>query len=83
MIVSRLIEAIGRRPTLTRWLAIGFPAVLILWDAVLLDKGKAHTEAERLPGFWSLFGLAAAVAIIVFAKWLGQHGISTGEDYYD
>ena len=83
MVIIRLIEALRARPRLCRRLCFGILGALALWDALLLDKSKAHTAFEKLPGWWSLFGVAACTAIIVFSKWLGHRGVSQGEDYYE
>jgi peptidoglycan/LPS O-acetylase OafA/YrhL len=53
------------------------------FDALFLDKDKAHTLAEHLPGFWALFGLVSCVVIIFVSKWFGKLGITRQEDYYD
>lgn len=58
-------------------------AALALGDALLLDKSHAHTWPERIPAFWSLFGLLSCVVIIIVSKWFGHAGIMTREDYYD
>ena len=59
-------------------------AVMLVWSVVGVDKHHAHTWAEMyIPGFWSLFGLAACVVLIFFARWFGKSGIMTREDYYD
>jgi hypothetical protein len=60
-------------------------AVLVLVDAIpaLVDKEHAHTEAERFPGFWAVFGLVGCVVLILISKWFGHLGIMTREDYYD
>jgi hypothetical protein len=58
-------------------------ALLVGFDALLLDKSKAHTAAESLPGFWALFGLVSCVVIIFVSKWFGRLGITRQEDYYD
>ena len=58
-------------------------ALLAGFDALLLDKEKAHTAAEHLPGFWALFGLVSCVVIIFVSKWFGKLGITRQEDYYD
>ncbi len=83
MVIIRLIEALRARPRLLRSLCFGLLGLLVLWDALLLDKGKAHTGLEKLKGWWSLFGVAACALIIVFSKWLGHRGVSQGEDYYE
>lgn len=58
-------------------------ALLVGFDALLLDKDKAHTAAENLPGFWALFGFVSCVVIIFVSKWFGKLGITRQEDYYD
>ena len=58
-------------------------AVLILIDALFVNKEHAHTGPEHLPGFWSVFGFIGCVLIILLSKWYGHAGIMTREDYYD
>ncbi len=58
-------------------------ALVVGFDVLLLDKEKAHTAAEHLPGFWAVFGLVSCVVIIFVSKWFGKLGITRQEDYYD
>ncbi len=81
MIVN-LIDNLRRRLPLLAKVGVGLLAALLLWDALLLDKSHAHSAAEKLPGFWALFALGAAVAIIIGAKIIGGI-LQTDEDYYD
>ena len=83
MVLVRLIEALRSRPLLMMRLAVAGLALLVLWDALLLDKYKAHTALEKLPGWWSLFGLAGCAVLIIFSKWLVGRIVTTGEDYYE
>jgi hypothetical protein len=64
---------------------IGVLVLLVALDAipVVVDKEHAHTWAEHLPGFWSVFGLAGCVILVVVSKFYGHRGIMTREDYYD
>lgn len=82
MIVEIIDKMRANLPLLAK---LGFVllALLVAWDALLLDKTKAYTAMEHIPGFWSLFGLGAAVLIIVVAKAYGRSGLQTDEDYYD
>lgn len=59
--------------------------LLVLLDAIpaIVDKEHAHTWAEHVPGFWSLFGFIGCVLLVIFSKGLGHFGITTREDYYD
>lgn len=60
-------------------------AALVLIDAIpaLVDKHHAHTEAERIPAFWAVFGFAGCVLLIIASKAFGKAGIMKREDYYD
>jgi hypothetical protein len=81
----RFIEFLRRHlRTVIRLCLLGL-ALLIVADAIpaLVDKSPAHSAAERLPGFWSVFGFVGCVVIIYFSKAFGQAGIFQREDYYD
>lgn len=82
MIVKFIDSLKGRLPLLGR-LGVALLLMLFLWDILLLDKSHAHSAAEKLPGFWALFGFIAAGVIIVAAKVIGFLGLQTDEDYYD
>ena len=85
MKLVQLIEFLRQRlPAVVR---IGYAllALLVVIDALpfLVDKEHAHTTAEHLPGFWSVFGFVACTLIIFLSKWFGHAGIMKREDYYD
>lgn len=81
--IVKFIDYLRDRLKLVIRLCFGVLVLLVLYDALLLDKSYAHTAAEKLPGFWSLFGCIACILLIVFAKLYGYLGIQTREDYYD
>lgn len=81
MIVSFIDYLRDRQKTLIR-LSYGTLALLVILD-VFVDKSKAHTWFEKIPGFWALFGFLSCVFIIILSKWFGHLGIKTREDYYD
>lgn len=85
MILVRLIEWLRAHLRAVVRVGYGGLALLVVADALpwLVDKTHAHTAAERLPGFWSVFGFAACTVIIFASKWYGHAGIMRGEDYYD
>ena len=60
-------------------------AMLVVLDLLpfVVDKHHAHTSAERIPGFWAVFGFVGCVILIVASKWYGKLGIMQREDYYD
>lgn len=82
MIVT-IIDSLRNRLKIVIRLCYGVLALLVLYDALILDKSYAHTAAEKLPGFWAIFGFVSCVLIIIVSKWYGHLGIMAREDYYD
>ncbi len=85
MKLVQLIEFLRARLKTVIRISYAVLALLVVIDALpfLVDKHHAHTKAEHLPGFWSLFGFVACTLIIFLSKWYGHAGIMTREDYYD
>ena len=78
----RLIEFLRQRLRTVIYASCGVLALVALID-VFVDKHHAHTKAEHLPAFWSVFGFVACVLIVLLSKAFGKAGIMTREDYYD
>ena len=57
-------------------------ALLVVGDALFVDKEHAHTAVEHDPAFWAVFGFLACLIIIFVSKWFGHRGIMQDEDYY-
>ena len=85
MKLVQLIEFLRARLKTVIWICYGVLALLVVIDALpfLVDKEHAHTAAEHLPGFWSVFGFVACTLIIILSKWFGHAGVMQREDYYD
>ena len=85
MKLVQLIEFLRKRLKAVVWICYAVLAVLVVIDALpfLVDKEHAHTSAEHIPGFWSVFGFIACTLIIFLSKWFGHAGIMQREDYYD
>lgn len=81
MIVGLIDYLRDRLPTVIK-ICYFVLAALVIID-IFVDKSHAHTRIEHIPGFWSVFGFVACVAIIIISKWFGHQGIMTREDYYD
>lgn len=85
MKLRRLIESM--RASQQVWVRRCLYALLALnaWDAMpsWVDKSHAHTALERVPTFWSVFGFAGCILLIVLSKTFGHAGIMKREDYYD
>jgi hypothetical protein len=83
MKLIKLIEFLRNRLRGVVRCCFGLLALLILLDALLVDKEHAHTQIEHLPAFWPIFGFIGCVVIIIGSKWFGHAGIMTRENYYD
>ncbi len=83
MRLAKFIEFLRNRLRTVILACYGVLALLVLADALFVNKEHAHTAVERYFGFWSVFGFVACVAIILVSKWFGHTGIMTREDYYD
>lgn len=85
MKLIRLIEFLRKRLRAVIWVCYALLAVLVVLDALpfIVDKEHAHTQAERIPAFWAIFGFIGCVALIIVSKWFGHAGIMQREDYYD
>ena len=80
--ILEFIEFIRSRGGTMIKVIYGVLAALVIID-VFVDKHHAHTWAEHIPGFWSVFGFLACSILIIVAKWFGRQGIETRENYYD
>lgn len=81
--IVRCIQFLRDHLKVVTWLCLAGLALLVIWDALFVDKGHAHTSIETIPGFWAVYGFVACVLIIIVSKWYGHLGIMTREDYYD
>jgi hypothetical protein len=86
MRLVQIIEFLRQRLKTVVYVCLAVLAVLVLLDAIpaIVDKQEyAHTDAEKLPGFWAVFGFIGCVILILLSKWFGRLGIMNKEDYYD
>ncbi len=83
MKLAKLIEYLRNHLKTVVRVCFAVLALLILLDAVLVNKEPAHTKVEHIPAFWSVFGFVACAVIVLVSKWYGHAGIMTREDYYD
>jgi len=57
--------------------------LLIFVIDFFIPRHEIHFIGDRIPGFWSLFGLVACILIILISKWIGHLGIMQDENYYN
>ncbi len=78
-----LIEFFRERKLMTTLACLGMIGLIAVWGSFMLDTSHAHTEIEKFPFFWTLFGLIGGALLIVLSRLLGWLGLMTREDYYD
>lgn len=81
--IVKLIDSLRERLTLLKTAGLALLVLLIAFDGLFVSKEHAHTAMEQYPGFWSVFGIVAALAIVMASKCLEAYDIMTREDYYD
>ena len=80
MKLLKLIETIKTK--VTKKLAYSILVLLIVFD-LIIPRQEVHFFGDKIPGFWSVFGLIACVLIIIVSKWIGRIGLMQDENYYD
>ena len=79
----KLVDMIETLRTKTvKKIAYGILVLLVMVDFII-PRHEIHFFGDKIPGFWSLFGLSACVVIIIVSKWLGKNGLMKDENYYD
>lgn len=82
MIIVALIEFLQKHLRAVFRICGVLLILLVVGDFLLVDKEHAHTKAEHMFGFWSVFGFIACLLIVFVAKGYGRLGIMKREDYY-
>jgi hypothetical protein len=58
-------------------------AVMVVLNAFFISSPHPHFEAERIPGFWAIFGLGVAVALAKLAKGAAHTFLGKDLDFYE
>jgi hypothetical protein len=83
MRLAKLIGFLRNRLKAVTLVCLAALVLLAAADILFVSNDEAHTAAEHIPAFWSLFGFFGCALIIIVSKWFGHAGIMTREDYYD
>ena len=83
MTLVDLIHFLRERLRTVVRVCLGLLVLLVILDALFVDKEHAHTAAEHWPAFWAVFGLVGCIVLILASKAFGHAGIMQREDYYD
>jgi hypothetical protein len=80
--MGRLFEYLRERRVAAKWLFFAVLAILPLID-LFVARHEVHFIGDRIPCFWSVFGLVVSILMIVVWKWLAHAWLERDEDYYD
>lgn len=82
--IQDLVQLIQKHSSAVKLIALITGVAIVIWSIAGVDASHAHSWMEKhVPGFWSLFALAACIILIFFVKWFSNCGIQREEDYYD
>ncbi len=74
-----LFEGEGKKPFM--YILFGAMGLLVAID-IFMPRHHIYFLIDRIPGFSTVFGFIACVAIIVISKLLGKYWLQKPEDYY-
>ena len=80
--MARLIGYLRDHAHILKLVFFGFLVFSIVFD-FLAHRHEPHFFGDNIIGFWSMFGLAACLGMIVGCKGLSHVWLEKGEDYYD
>jgi hypothetical protein len=64
-----------------KWIIYLIMAATIVFD-ILIPRHEAHFFGDKIPAFWSVFGLIGCVLMIRIMKGISHAWLMKKEDYY-
>ena len=80
--MARLLEYLHQRRIAVKWLFFAALVILPVID-LFVERHEDIFVGDRIYCFWSMFGLAVSLLMIVVWKWLAHAWLERDEDYYD
>jgi hypothetical protein len=80
--MARLLEYLHQRRIGVKWLFFAALVILPVID-LFVERYEDIFVGDRIPCFWSMFGLVVSLLMIVVWKWLAHAWLERDEDYYD
>lgn len=80
--MARLLEYLHQRRIAVKRLFFAALVIIPLVD-IFVARHEVHFIGDRIPCFWSIFGLVVCILMIVVWKWLAHAWLERDEDYYD
>ncbi|PID76338.1 MAG: hypothetical protein CSB24_07130 [Deltaproteobacteria bacterium] len=59
-------------PLVVKIFALLIGLILVIWSIFGVGSSHAHIRLEKIPAFWSIFGLAACIMLIFIAILIGK-----------
>ena len=50
---------------------------------IVVPRHEAYFFGDKIPVFWTAFGLGCCLAMALICKWISKHLLARSEDYYD
>jgi len=78
----RILTFLNSRTALLKKCFFALLAVISIAD-IFVPRHEAHFFGDKIPVFWTAFGLLGCLAMSYICKWISKHMIVRSEDYYD
>ena len=75
------IQSLRDNLKVLKWILYLLMAAAIGFD-ILIPRHEAHFFGDKIPGFWSVFGLICCILMIRIMKGIAHAWLMKKEDYY-
>lgn len=80
--MQKLVVALYEKKELFRKIFFAILAAVVVFD-IVAPRHHPHFIGDKIPGFWSVWGLVICLAMIVIWKGVAHTFLEREEDYYD
>ena len=80
--LTRLLAYLNQRTGVLKTAFFVFLALVAATD-FFVPRHEPHFFGDKVPVFWTAFGLGVCLAMSFICKWISKHVIARTEDYYD
>jgi hypothetical protein len=78
----KILSFLNSRTAVLKWCFFAVLAICSIAD-IFVARDEEHFFGDKIPLFWTAFGLGCCLAMSFICKWISKHMISRSEDYYD
>lgn len=80
--MSKFFGFLQKKSSYLKWLFFIFLAIVVLFDFFVPRGHSDHFFGDSIIGFWSFFGLAGCILMIVVCKGIAHSFLMKDVDYY-